>query len=64
MAKPSTRLSVCIVISYSPASSIATCAPTLRSNVTMPSASSIRIASRTGTTLMPSSAAIWPSTRR
>ena len=56
--------SVCMLYTYSDSSTIDTRAPTLRSNVTSPSASSWRIASRTGTTLMSSSPAIEPSTSR
>ena len=49
---------------YWESSIIDTRAPTFRSNVTRPSASSRRIASRTGTTLMPSSFATDARTRR
>ena len=58
VAAPSTSASVCMVCRYSVSLMSATWAPTLRSNVTRPSASSRRIASRTGTTLTSSSRAI------
>ena len=64
VAAPSTSASVSMVYVYSASWSSATCAPTFFSNVTSPSASSRRIASRTGTTLMSSSPAICPSTSR
>ena len=64
VAVPSRMLSACMLNRYCESSTIDTCAPTLRSKVTRPSASSWRIASRTGTTLMSSSPAIEPSTRR
>ena len=64
VAVPSRMLSACMLNRYCESSTIDTCAPTLRSNVTSPSASSWRIASRTGTTLMSSSFAIEPSTSR
>jgi hypothetical protein len=57
-------LSACMLDRYCESSTIDTCAPTLRSNVTSPSASSWRMASRTGTTLMPRSFAIEPRTSR
>lgn len=53
-----------MVSMYSSWFTMATRAPTLRSNSTSPSASRRRTASRTGTTLMPSSLAMAPSTSR
>ena len=64
VAAPSTIERVCMVCRYSVSLMSATWAPTLRSKVTSPSASSRRIASRTGTTDTSSSFAIWPSTSR
>ena len=64
VAAPSMMLSVCIVYRYSVGSMPATVAPTFRSNLTRPSASSRRMASRTGTTLTPRSSAILASTSR
>ena len=51
VAAPSINASVSMVCRYESSSMTATVAPTLRSKVTSPSASSRRIASRTGTTL-------------
>ena len=64
VAVPSRMLRACMLKRYCESSTIDTWAPTFRSNVTSPSASSWRIASRTGTTLMSRSLAIEPSTSR